>query len=151
MAWWIDGGGAVSAGIKRFREVSTAMRSSSKKVGRFIVEGIGYRGETLGWAPNGRSAFPGDVSRSRLVLAFGIERFGDKSAIGFLQEDFYAAFSFFELLLAFAGKRDAFFEQLHGLVERKLRALETADYFFEARERAFKIGLLGRFGFFGGR
>src|ERR1700726_3877488 len=127
------------------------MRSSSKKVGRFIVEGIGYLEEALGWAPNGRWAVPGDASWSRFVLAFGIERLGDKFAIGLFQEDFDTAFGFFELLLAFAGKRDPFFEELHGLVERKLWALQSADHFFQARERAFKIGLLGRFGFFGGR
>jgi hypothetical protein len=105
----------------------------------------------LGKAPSGRRAFPGHAFWSRFVLAFGIERLGDKFAIGFFQEDFDAAFGFFELLLAFAGKRDTFFKELHGLVERKLRALESADHFFEARERAFKIRLLSRFGFFGGR
>jgi hypothetical protein len=83
------------------------------------------------------------VARSRFALAFRIERLGDKFAIGFFEQDFYAALSFFELLLAFPGKRNALFEELHGIVERKLRALEAADYFFEASEGALKVGLLG--------
>jgi hypothetical protein len=52
------------------------------------------------------------------------------------------------LLLAFAGKTYAFFEELHGVVERELGAFETADHFFEAGERALEVGFLGRLGFF---
>jgi hypothetical protein len=91
------------------------------------------------------------VARSRFALAFRIERLGDKFAIGFFEQNFDAAFGLFELLLAFAGKGDALFEELHGIVKRKLRALEAANHLFEAREGALKVGLLGRFGFFGCR
>ena len=104
----------------------------------------------LGRTPIGRLAFPGNGDRSRFGLAFGVEGFGGEFAVGFFEEDFYAAFRFFELLLAFAGEDDAFFEELHGFVERKLGTFEAADDFFEAREGALKVGPLGRLGFFGG-
>jgi hypothetical protein len=65
-----------------------------------------------------------------LALGFGIERFGGEFAVGFCKEDFYAAFGFFELLLAFAGEGYAFFEEFHGVVERELRAFEAADDLF---------------------
>jgi hypothetical protein len=52
--------------------------------------------------------------------------------------------------LALAGKRNALFEELHGIVERELRAFETADNLFEASKGALKIGLLRWFWFFGG-
>ena len=58
------------------------------------------------------------------------------------------SFGFFQLLLAFAGKRDAFLEKFHGFIQRELRAFEAADHFFETREGFFKIGLLGRLRFF---
>src|SRR6476660_9625719 len=122
MAWWMDGGGAVSAGISRSRDASTATRSSSKKEGRFIVEEIGCEGEKSGRTPIGRLAFLGGAVRSRLGLAFGIERLGGELAVGFFQKNFDTAFGFFELLLALAGKRDTFFEKLHGIVERELGA-----------------------------
>jgi hypothetical protein len=89
------------------------------------------------------------AGRSRLALPFGIERLGREFAVGFFQEDFHAAFGFFELLLAFAGERHTFFEKFHGVVERKLRALEAADDLFEARERALKIRFFRWFGFLG--
>jgi hypothetical protein len=76
-------------------------------------------------------AFPGGVTWSRFGLAFRVEGFGSEFAIGFLEENFDAAFGFFELFLAFAGKGDPFFEKLHGVVERELRAFKTADDFFE--------------------
>jgi len=88
--------------------------------------------------------------RSRFGLAFRIERLGGELAVGFFQKNFDAAFGFFELLLAFTGERHAFFEELHGIVERELGAFETADDFLEAGEGALKIRLLGRLGFFGG-
>ena len=90
-------------------------------------------------------------AESRFALAFGIERLGGELAIGFFQQDFDATFGLFKLLLAFAGKGHAFFEKLHGIVERELRAFEAADDLFEASEGALKVRLLGRFGFFGGR
>jgi hypothetical protein len=75
------------------------------------------------------------------VALFGsFEGFGNQLAIGFLEENFDAAFGFFELLLTFTGKADAFFKKLHGVVEGELRAFEFTDYFFEASEGAFKVG-----------
>ena len=90
--------------------------------------------------------------RSRgLRLRFGVERFGNNFAVGFSEQDFYFAFGFLELFLAFAGESHAFFEEFHGVVEGKLRAFEFADDFFEAREGALEIGFLGWIGFFGSR
>jgi hypothetical protein len=94
-------------------------------------------------------AFQGDAARSRFALAFGIEGLGGEFAVGFFKENFDAAFGLFQLLLAFAGEGHAFFEEFHGVVERKLGAFEAADDLFEACEGALKIGLLGRLGFFG--
>ena len=96
----------------------------------------------------GRLAFPGGAARSRFGLAFRVERLGGELAVGFFQKNFYAAFGLFELLLAFAGKRDTLFEELHGIVEGKLWAFEAADDFFETCERALKVGLFRRLGFF---
>lgn len=102
-----------------------------------------------GRTPIGRLAFPGRAARSRFGLAFGVERLGGKFAVGFLEENFYAAFGFFELFLTFTGKSDAFFEELHGVVERKLGAFEAADDLFEASKGALEVWLLWRFGLFG--
>jgi hypothetical protein len=88
---------------------------------------------------------------SRLGLAFGFERFGGEFAVGFFEKDLDAAFGLFELLLAFARESYAFFEELHGIVERKLGAFEVADDFLETGEGTLEIGLLGWFGLFGGR
>jgi hypothetical protein len=55
------------------------------------------------------------------------------------------------LLLALARKRDALFEEFHGVVQRELRALQPADDLFETGERAFKIGLLRWFWLLGSR
>jgi len=84
-----------------------------------------------------------------LGLRFGVERFGYYLAVGFSEEDFYFTFGFFKLFLTLGGKGYAFFKQFHGVVERKLRTLELADDFFEAREGALEIRLLGRIGFLG--
>ena len=84
-------------------------------------------------------------------LAFRFERFRDDFSVSFSEKDFDFAFGFFELLLTFGGKGDTFFEKFHGVVERELRAFEFADDFFEAREAAFEVGLLGRIRFFGYR
>ncbi len=84
-------------------------------------------------------------------LRFGVERFGNNFTVGFSKEDFYFAFGFLQLFLAFGGESHAFFEELHGVVQRKLRAFEFADDFFETREGALEIGLLGWIGFFGSR
>lgn len=75
-----------------------------------------------------------DLAGSRLALAFGIERLRGKSAIGFFEQNFDAALGLFELLLAFAGKRHALFEELHGIVERELRAFEAVDHLFQTSE-----------------
>jgi hypothetical protein len=84
----------------------------------------------------------------RVALSFGLEGFGGELAIGFLQQNFHAGLGFFQLLLTFAGKAHAFLKQLHGLVERKLRAFELAHNFFETPEGALKIWLFGRVRFF---
>jgi hypothetical protein len=89
--------------------------------------------------------------RSLFVLTFWFEWFCGELAVGFFQKDFDAAFGFFELLLAFAGEGDAFFEELHRVVEGKLGAFEAADDLFETSERALKVGLLGWLGLFGSR
>jgi len=92
------------------------------------------------------------VSPSRCSgLAFGFERFGDNSAVGFFEKYFDYAFGLLELFLALGGERDAFLEKAHGVVEGKLRALEFADNLFKSRKRAFEIGFLRRVGFFGSR
>jgi hypothetical protein len=86
-----------------------------------------------------------------LGLRFGVERFGYYFAVGFSEEDFYFTFGFFKLFLTLGGKGYAFLKEFHRVVERKLRTLELADDFFEAREGALEIGLLGRIGFVGSR
>src|SRR5580658_7622551 len=121
--------------MRRSSDASTSTRSSSKNEGSFIVTVGSPR---LCWG-----------ERSRFVLAFGFEWFCGQFAVGFFQQDFDAAFGFFELLLAFAGKSHAFFEELHGVVEGKLGAFETTDDLFETSEGALKIRFLGRLGLFG--
>src|SRR5262249_18777680 len=54
----------------------------------------------------------------------------------------------FKLFLAFPREGNAFLKKFHRIVERKLRAFEFADDFFEARKRLFKFRLLCRFRFF---
>ena len=77
-------------------------------------------------------------------LFFRLEGLGGEFPVGLLEENLDTAFGFFELLLALAGKGDAFLEEFHGFVESELRAFEAADDFFEACEGLFKIGLLRR-------
>src|SRR5277367_2209122 len=133
----MDGGGAAAAGMRRSSASSTASRSSSKNDGSFIVAGEQRERDAAG--------------RSRFALALGIERLWGEFAVGFFEEDFDAAFGFFELLLAFAREGHAFLEKFHGVVERKLRALESADHFFEACKRALEVRFFRRFGFLGDR
>src|SRR5580658_5427358 len=163
----MDGGWAVSAGMRRSREASTAMRSSSKKAGRFIGGGeklqvascklkASEEARAYSLQPTAKRQGLGRRSEgrpivSRLGLAFGFERFGGEFAVGFFEKDLDAAFGLFELLLAFARESYAFFEELHGIVERKLGAFEVADDFLETGEGTLEIGLLGWFGLFGGR
>src|SRR5216684_2781806 len=133
----IEEGCAVAAGRRRSRAASTAKRSSSKNGGSFIA------------ARNCRAERSG--SASRISLPLRIERLGGKLAIGFLEEDFHSPLCLFELFLTLAGKGDALFEQLHGVVQRELRAFEAADDFLKAGKRPLKIGLFLRFGFLGSR
>src|SRR5262249_54144853 len=88
--------------------------------------------------------------RSLAVLSFGVERLGDEFAVGFSEQDFYAPFGVFELLLALPREDDAFFEQFHGVVEGKLRTFQAADDFFETGERFFEVRLLRRLGLLDG-
>src|SRR6267154_2405894 len=125
MAVCMELGGADSAGNSRSRAASTARRSSSKKRGRFIVAG--------NWrALSCRKA-------SRFALPLRVERLGSQLTIGLLEEDFYAPFSFFQLLLALAGESDALFKEFHGVVEREFGAFQTANNFLETCNCTFKI------------
>src|ERR1700687_3661963 len=99
----MEDGCADAAGRSQSRAASTPSRSSSKKVESFIAAG------------NRRAE--GKTDASRFALPLGIERLGGELPIGFLQEDFHAAFRLFQLLLAFARKRNPFFEDLHRVVE----------------------------------
>src|SRR5258708_26096842 len=101
-----------SAGRSRSRAALTDRRSSSKNGGSFIAAG------------NWRAA--GCPGASRFGLPLGIERLGGKLAIGFLQEDFHSPLRLFQLLLTLTGERDAFFQQLHRVVPREVRALHPA-------------------------
>src|SRR5258708_6541485 len=133
----MEEGGAVSAGRSRSRAASTDRRSSSKNGGSFIAAG--------NWCAAG---CPG---ASRFGLPLGVEWLGGKLAIGFFQEDFHSSLRLFQLLLTLTGERDAFFEQLHRVVQRELRALQAANDFLQAGKRALKIGLFRWFWFFGSR
>src|SRR5216684_7967375 len=130
-------GCVVPAGSSRSRAASTARRSSSKNGGSFIAEGN----------------LPGTRCRSasRFGLPLGIEWLGGKLAIGFLQEDFHSTLGLFQLFLTLAGECDALFEQLHGIVQRELRAFQAANDFFKTGKRALKVRLFRRFGFLGSR
>src|SRR5882762_3501536 len=129
----MEDGGADSEGSSRSMAASTERRSSSKKAGSFIA------------AENSRV---GDsAAASRFTLTFRIKRLRRKLAVGFLEEDFYAAFRLFQLLLAFSRECHTFLEELHGVIQGKLRAFQTSNDFFEAGERTLEIRLLWRFGF----
>src|SRR4029077_7483199 len=134
----MEAGRADSCGRRRSRAASTARRSSSKKAGSFIAAEVGW-----GMKVQPRSTF---VLFSGLF--FRLTGAGGLFSVGFLQENLYASFGFFELLLAFAGKRDAFLEQFHGFIQPELRTFEAADHFFKTREGFLKIGLLVRLRFF---
>src|SRR3981189_886132 len=117
----MEKGCAVSAGRSRSRAASTDRRSSSKNGGSFIAAG------------NWRAA--GCPGASRFGLPLGIERLGGKLAIGFLQEDFHSPLRFFQLLLTLTGERNAFFEQLHLVVQRELRDRHAAGHFLAPAKR----------------
>src|SRR6266403_908322 len=133
----MEAGCAVAAGSNRSRAASTITRPSSKNGGSFIAAG------------NGPAAACRGASRFRLPL--GIEGLSGQLAIGFLQENFHATLGLFQLLLAFARECHSFFEQLHGVVQGKLRAFKPADDFLKPRKRTLKIGFLWRLGFLGSR
>src|SRR5229473_2321443 len=133
----MEAGCAVAAGSNRSRAASTVTRPSSKNGGSFIAAG------------NGRAARYRAVSRFRLPL--GIEGLSSQLAIGFLQENLYSPLGLFQLLLAFARECHAFFEQLHGVVQRKLWTFQAADDFLKPRKRTLKIGFLWWLGFLGSR
>src|SRR5437588_145120 len=135
IAVWMEVGGVFSAGRSFSRAASTARRSCSKKEGSFIVGG----------RPSDDAA---PYGTSRFRLPFGIKRFRRQFAVGLFEKNFHAAFRLFELLLAFPRKRDAFLEKFHGVVQRKLRALQTTHDFLQPRERALEVRLLRRFRFF---
>src|ERR1700676_3295819 len=135
MARWMEGGGASSPGINRSSAASTAARSSSKNAGRFI-----------GW--RARPDAPAAGARLVLFLGVGIERLRGQLAAGLLQQNFYFALGLFQVFLAIAGELHAFLEKFHGLVKRKVRALQLSHDFFQARQRMFEIGLLGGIGLF---
>ena len=67
-----------------------------------------------------------------MALSFGLKHFCGQFAIGFLQQNLYSPFRFFQLLLAFPRKVHAFFKQFHGLVQRKLRTLHSPHDFFKS-------------------
>jgi len=91
------------------------------------------------------------VDASRFGLTLRVKRFGNKFAVGFFEENLDPTFRFLKLLLAFAGEGHAFFKKLHGIIERKLRALQPTHHFFQACERAFEVRFFGWFGFLGNR
>lgn len=90
----------------------------------------------------------GGERASRFALSIGVEGFGGQFSIRFLQKNFHSAFRFLELFLTLPGQYDAFLEELHGFIERQLRALQFADHFLESRQRALKIRFFGRFRLF---
>ena len=89
-------------------------------------------------------------SSSRFGLALGIEGFRSQFAVGFLEQDLDSAFGFFELLLAFARKSDAFLEKFHGVVERKLRASRRRTTSSRRPSDFSKSGFFAGSGFFRG-
>src|SRR6267378_1706640 len=124
----MEEGGAVSPGRSGSRAASTVRRSSSKNGGSFIAAG------------NWRAA--GCRGASRFGLPLGIERLGGKLAIGFLQEDFHSPLRFFQLLLTLTGERNAFFEQLHRVVQSELtgRPAQCAGSALRSGGRVFPRG-----------
>src|SRR5260370_33222515 len=129
MARWIERGSASWPGISRSRAASTAVRSSSKNAGRFIRWRV--------W-PAARS---GGV-RLGLFLGFGIEWLRGQLASGLLKQNFHFALGLFQVFLAIARELHALLEQFHGLVERKVRALQLPHDFFQAGPRMPQIELL---------
>src|ERR1700732_3700064 len=103
----MEGGCASSPGISCSSAASTAARSSSKNAGKFI------RWRVCPAAHFGRV-------RLGLFLGFGIERLRSQFAAGLLEQKFHFAFGLFQMFLAIARELDAFLEQFHGLVQRKV-------------------------------
>src|SRR5215472_12527716 len=145
----MEDGEVLAAGSKRSRAASTSCRSCSKKSGGVIAR--------IRWQPGAPQVRtrprlarenPCESCSRRFGLAFGLERLGHHSAVGFFEKNFDFAFGFLELLLTLRRECNTLFEKVHGLVERKLWALELADHLFQARQGTFEIGFLGRVGFF---
>src|SRR6266850_589035 len=133
----MEDGGAASAGRSPSRAASTERRSSSKNAGSFIA------------AENSR--IRDSAAASRFTLTFGIKRFSGKLAVSFLEQNFYAAFRLFQLLLAFSRESHTFLEKFHGVIQGKLRALQATDDFLQARQGTLKIRFLGCFRLLGCR
>src|ERR1700676_2596574 len=129
----MEGGCASSAGSSRSRAASTAARSCSKNAGGFIS-----------W----RVCPAFEVVRLGLLLASGIEWFRSQFAASFLQKNFHFSLGLFQMLLAIARELHAFLEQFHGVVERKIVALQLSYDLFQARQRMLEIGLFGGLRFF---
>lgn len=89
----------------------------------------------------------GKESRSGAFLCI-LEWRGDDFPVSLLQQDFDLAFRLFQFLLAFARELHSFFEQAHGLIQRKIGAFQALDDFFQPRQRFFEFALARRFGGF---
>src|SRR5260221_4560890 len=129
----MDFGAVSAAGSSCTKAASTTCRSSSKKDGSFIAR-IAYvvacpvlvlclpratrGGGVFRASRRSASLFAGRPPSSRLRLAFRFERLRHHFAVRFFQQNFDSSLSLFQLLLAFPGKRHAFFKQLHRLVQR---------------------------------
>ena len=96
----------------------------------------------------GGSAATAYGMRLGFFLGFGIKRFRRHFAAGLFEQNFHFAFGLLQVFLAIARKLHAFFEQLHGVVERKVRAFELANDFFQARQGTFKIRFFRGVAFF---
>src|SRR6266853_4780342 len=81
-------------------------------------------------------------------LGFGIEWLRGQLAASLLKQNFHFALGLFQVFLAIARELHAFLEQFHGLVERKVRALQLLHDFFQTRQRMLEIGLLRGIWFF---
>jgi hypothetical protein len=68
------------------------------------------------------------------------EGFEAGAAVALLDEHFYFAFGFVELLFAEGGEAYAFFEELEGLLEGKVAVFELGDDGFELAEGVFEVG-----------
>jgi len=91
---------------------------------------------------------PGRAFWLGFFLGFGIEWLRGQLAASLLKQNFHFALGLFQMFLAIARELHPFLEQFHGLVERKVRALQLLHDFFQARQRMLEIGLLRGLWFF---